>query len=791
MRGIAAVLFATTLAAASPEAPQDAGSLAHALDRLAVTGRVLYVAAHPDDENTRLLAYLANHRHFTAAYLSMTRGGGGQNLVGREQAELLDVIRTQELLAARRIDGARQRFTSRPDFGYSKSAEETLAKWGREAALAEVVEVVRSFRPDVIVTRFHERPPNHGHHTASAILAREAFEAAADPERFPEQIARGLAPWKATRLLYNVPNWRNEPSPEGAIPLEVGLYDPRLGLSYGELAARSRSQHRSQGFGVPGERGSVIERFLPLAGKPPETDPFDGLPLGWERFGEAGAPVARALDEARAVLERDRPERAVPALVRARAALDPLPSDPRVRDARRGIDEAIAAAAGLFVRATAKRPGVVPGERLEVAVEVVLRRDVPVRLVETGETLALYDKKTLARAIEIPASAEATPPVSARDHERPVLSTPVELEILGRRIALEVPIVHGWTDPVLGERLREVLVVPPATATPLRESFLAVNGKPATVEIRVRAGGDGVLGSATIALPPGWRLEPASVPIALEKAGEERIVRFSATPPAGAGPADAIPVLEIAGRRWSLREDTIDYPHIPVQLVLRESRARVAPVAATIPGGLVGYVPGSGDTVAEDLAHLGVRVETLEDTRLASADLSRFSAIVIGIRAFNTSAPLRAAHDRLMRYVEEGGTVVVQYNTRSFFGPLEAEIGPYPLEIGRGRVTDENAAMTPLVPDHPLLAIPNRIEARDFEGWVQERGLYFAETWDPRYEPVLSASDPGEEPLPGGLLFARHGKGRFVYTGLAFFRQLPAGVPGAYRLFANLLGPAR
>ena len=302
-----------------------AGTLAHALDRLANTGRVLYVGAHPDDENTRLLAYLANSRHVTAAYLSMTRGGGGQNLIGPEQDELLDVIRTEELLAARRLDGATQRFTRMRDFGYSKTADETLAIWNHEQALADVVWVIRTFQPDVIIARFDEQPPNHGHHTASAILAREAFTAAADPQRFPEQLTGGVEPWQADRLLLNVPTWREGPPPADALALDVGEYDPRLGLGYGELAALSRSQHKSQGFGVAGERGPLIERFVSVAGTQPTRDILENLDLTWGRFGDRAAPLAKALEEARGALERDHPERALPALLKAQRALDALP----------------------------------------------------------------------------------------------------------------------------------------------------------------------------------------------------------------------------------------------------------------------------------------------------------------------------------------------------------------------------------------------------------------------------------------------------------------------------------
>ena len=331
-----ALLVALALggAAGATEPNMNAGELAHALDRLAHTTRVLYVAAHPDDENTRLLAYLANARHATVAYLAMTRGGGGQNLIGGEQGELLDVIRTEELLAARRIDGAEQRFTRMRDFGYSKSADETLALWGHDEALADVVFAIRSFQPDVIITRFDERPPNHGHHTASAILAREAFAAAADPNRFPEQLEHGVTVWQATRLLWNFANFSDAAPPAGGVTVDVGGYDARLGLSYGELAALSRSQHKSQGFGVSGERGHIIERFVPLGGTAPKSDLLDGIEGSWVRFGAAGTPLDKALGEASAALDRDHPERALPALARAARALDGLPDDPRVRAER-------------------------------------------------------------------------------------------------------------------------------------------------------------------------------------------------------------------------------------------------------------------------------------------------------------------------------------------------------------------------------------------------------------------------------------------------------------------------
>ena len=797
----------------------DAGHLAHAVDRIGVTARVLFVAAHPDDENTRLLGYLANARHVTVAYLSMTRGGGGQNLIGREQAELLDVVRTEELLSARRIDGAQQRFTRMRDFGYSKSAKETLDTWGHDEALSDVVWVVRTFQPDVIVTRSDEKPPNHGHHTAAAILAREAFSAAADPQRFPGQLAAGAKTWQATRLVYNVPNWRDEPPPEGALKLDVGGYDTRLGMSYGELAALSRSQHQSQGFGMPGERGSAIERFVNLSGSPAKSDVLDDVSLGWDRFGDVGKAVGRAIDDARALLSRDEPERALPALMSALTGLDALPDGPRVRDARGSIERVLAAASGLFVRATSPRHAVVPGQKVEVAVEVVLRRPAGLKLTrlafpdggaqDAGAPLVPNEKQIFKREVAIPTDAAVSVPywlvepassghqnvADARrigDPRQPApLSVTATFEVAGRAFRLEVPVQYASTDPVRGERLRETLVVPPATVTPTRDAAMSVGGKPAPVVLRLRAGADGVKGSVTLPAPAGWGVDPAAVKVELAKAGDEATVRFAVTPPPGAAAAALRPALEIDGRGWSYREQLIDYPHIPVQLVLQSAQVRVVPLDAQVPRGVIGYVEGSGDTVADDLAHLGIRVELLDDEALRSSDLSRFQAIVVGIRAYNTRDTLRSQHERLMRYVENGGTVVVQYNTQSRLGPLEGGIGPYPLEIGRGRVTDERAPMTVLAPAHELMTKPHRIQPEDFDGWIQERGLYYASTWDARYTPIFAAGDEGEEPLKGGLLFAKHGKGRYVYTGLAFFRQLPAGVPGAYRLFLNLIGTIR
>lgn len=793
--------------------PMHPGALAHTLDRLSHTLRVLYVAAHPDDENTRLLAYLANARHVTVAYLSLTRGEGGQNLIGAEQGDLLGVIRTQELLAARRLDGALQRFTRVRDFGYSKRADETLALWGHEAALADIVWVVRTFQPDVIITRYDEHPPNHGHHTASAILAREAFTASADPARFPEQLRLGVTPWRTDRLLHNL--WRAGAKSTDTLTIDVGDYDARLGMSYGELAARSRSQHKSQGFGTAGARGPLLESFVPISGTRPTKDIFEGLASGWDRFGEAGIVLAQAFEEARARLERDAPERALPSLMKAHRALEALPREPRTRDAQAALDALVAAVAGVFVRATAPTSAALPDTPLPVSVEVVMRRPASMTLkrvvfagadaVTLNAKLRINEKNELSREVMAskqenllwPSWLRAPEAIKSPEDEHvwsghpnvpPPFSVDVELMVGDRTIRVNAPVQYAWTDRVLGERTQLVTLTPPATITPARKTTMLPNGAPTRVTLRVRSGKDELKASVRLPVPAGWTVSPVKTRVELAKPGDEALLHFEVTAPPAAAAVSLTPEVIVDGRTWSSREDVIDYPHVPVQRVLQPAGIRVVPLSIRLPRGLVGYVPGSGDTVMEDLAHIGVRVQRIDDEALRSGDLNAYGAIVLGIRAFNTRDVLRIAHDRLMRYVEQGGTLVVQYNTQNRWSRLAAPIAPYALTIGSDRVTNENAELVPIEPVHPVLNTPNRIGQQDFAGWVQERGLYFGASWDPRFTPVFRVSDPAEPPVLGSLLVASYGKGRYIYTGLSFFRQLPAGVAGAYRLLANLIG---
>ena len=826
------VTIALPAVAITPSRQPDAGEIALALRNLNAVGSVLYVAAHPDDENTRLLAWLAS-RGLRAGYLSITRGDGGQNLIGTEQDELLGLIRTHELLEARKIDGAEQLFTRARDFGYSKSADETLRVWGKEAILGDVVLAIRTFRPDVVITRFTTAPPNHGHHTASAVLAAEAFVAAADPRRFPEQLTGGVTTWQADRLLQNVSTWNLKPDADlsAHLRLDVGSYEPLLGRSIGEIAALSRSQHKSQGFGVAADRGPLLEYFTPLAragGKaPPKGDPFEGLVLDWRRFPGSEA-VSKALRLAAQQLDPAAPHKIVPTLLQAHDALgrhDASTTDAarRWRDRKRAdVERLIVACSGLFVEARATQATVVPGTTLPVDVTALLRSPAAARLVSVGvgdrslPGAVLVEQQAFKTKLEVDVAAGAgvsTPywlerpadggrfvvddvTMIGRPEGGPALSARFSIAFsrggaAATTLALDVPVTFVWTDPVRGELSRPVEIVPAVTATFARDVVMVVNGAPTEVAVVLTAGADQATGALRLAMPAGYEVEPATAPFALTRRAEEKTVVFRVTPSSSSSkPSGRVFVQALVDDKPARRARAIAHPHIPPLTVRAPSTSALVPVTLAIQGKRIGYIPGPGDKVAESLAAVGYDVTLLPEARLASItpdELARLDAVVVGVRAFNAEPRLAVHRDKLLAWVAAGGHLVVQYNTNSRVGPLAAGVWPAPLEIGRQRVTDEAADVVAVDPRDSLWSTPNRLGPADFEGWVQERGLYFASTWDPIFKPMLSMHDPGEPDERGALVVARHGKGSFTYTGLAFFRQLPAGVPGAYRLLANVL----
>src|SRR5262245_29132156 len=783
-------------------------------------GSVLYIAAHPDDENTQVIAYLARGRGYRTAYLSLTRGDGGQNLLGPQLREQLGVARTEELLEARKVDGGRQYFTRANDFGFSKDYRETLQIWDRQAVLADIVRVIRAFRPDVIVTRFAPEPgPTHGHHTASVVLAVEAFKLAGDPRAFPEQL-RDLTPWQPIRIFHNIglggagigAAVENETSP--VLKLEIGGADPVSGESFAAIAGRSRAMHKTQGFGAntPGPGGSSrTERFRLLGGEPATQDLLDGVDTTWNRV-PGGAEVALLTEATLARFDPDRPAASLPALLTIRRRLAALPADPVVIDKRQQLDDIIRGCLGLEVQTAVDQPEVVPGETMKMRHTAIVRSTFPVRW-----TAVRYPsiRRTASRVIELrpdhvvvrhasqilpPGTPPSQPYWLRREGtdglfrvDDPSLiglpenppAFPVEyvFKVGGQTLVVSAePTAPDPTRPALRRRLS---VVPPASIRFASNVRLFAPGPARPVTVELTAARPHVKGTVELDVPSGWRVFPAARRFRLGLPGDPVRFAFTVTAPTALGTARVGASVRVRGARVDNQRIAIRYEHIPFQLLQPAATMKAVALELGIRGRRVGYLPGAGDEVARGLEQMGYAVTPLTGDALTPGTLETLDAVVIGIRAFNTRKDLTGHLPALFAYVEAGGTVIAQYNQSDGLAP--DWFAPFRLHISRDRVTDEHAPVTLLAPGHPALNTPNRITAADFDGWVQERGLYFPDHWDERFTPVLASGDPGEKPLQGGLLVAPHGKGYLVYTSLSWFRQLPEGVPGAYRLFANLV----
>jgi LmbE family N-acetylglucosaminyl deacetylase len=793
-------------------------------------GSVLYIAAHPDDENTQAITYLARGRGYRTAYLSLTRGDGGQNLLGRELQEQLGVARTQELLAARRLDGGRQYFTRARDFGFSKDYRETLRIWDRQAVLADIVRVIRAFRPDVIVTRFAPAPgPTHGHHTASTVLAVEAFTLAGDPRAFPEQLGE-LTPWQPRRIVHNIGagGMGGGAAPDGPlVRMPVDGIDPVLGESFRSIAARSRAMHKTQGFGPDGTLlsgvsgglavrtgtagGPRIESFRLLAGEPAAQDLLDGVDTTWNRVPGGGA-VGRLTEEAIARFRPDDPAASVPALLAIRRRLAALPADPVVVDKRQQLDGIIQACLGLEVETLVDQPEVVPGETLTMRHTAIVRSRVPVRWIAVRypsirraitKSLALRpDRPAVRDATQmLPAATSPSQPYWLRKEgtagvfhvDDPSLigqpenppAFPIEHVFAVGRETLVIPDEPTAPAPGRAAGRRRLDVIAPVSLRFVPPVQLFAPGADRVVTVEITAARADAAGTVQIEIPAGWKAAPASRPFRLAGVGERVRAAFTVAAPAEPATARLGASVEVKGVRYRQQRLELRYDHIPVQLLQPPASLRAVSLDLTIRGRRVGYLPGAGDDVAAGLGFMGYQVIPLTGADLTPETLRTLDAVVIGIRAFNTRGDLAGRLPALFAFVEAGGNVIAQYNHLDGLGA--GWLDPFQLRISRDRVTDEQAPVTFLAPEHPVLTAPNRITTADFDGWVQERGLYFPDQWDERFTPVLASGDPGETPLRGGLLVARHGQGYVVYTGLAFFRQLPEGVPGAYRLFANLI----
>ena len=782
-------------------------------------GSVLYVAAHPDDENTQLITYLARGRNYRTAYLSVTRGDGGQNVLGPEIESELGVIRTQELLAARRLDGGKQFFTRAIDFGFSKDYRETLSIWDKQQVIEDIVRVIRTFRPDVIITRFSPQPGGtHGHHTASAVLAEEAFKLCGDPKSFPEQLTK-LQPWQPKRILQNGGGFfRGNDNQTNALRINTDGKDPVTGESFNEIAGRSRSMHKTQGFGNFagfGGRGGGgrAETFTLLGGEPASNDIMDGVDTTWARI-PGGAEIGKLAEELIAKFDPNDPAASVPALLAIRSRLIALPKQPLVEEKGRRLDSILQSCLGLEVQTTIPEAEVVPGEHMRLRHQVTLHSKIPVRWlgvrypsvsreVKKSIELRTDEPMTLETSQLLPEKTPLSQPYWLREEPStgmfrvadkdligmpenpPVFPVEQVFEVSGQTLVVRDQPYQIEAGASENQKRRRLDAIPPVTLTFTSEVNLFSPGSKRPVEVEVTSYRKDTDGNLDLELPSGWSATPSSQAFKLAKPGEHARFTFTVSAPAQATRAKITARATVHGRQFENDRIEIKYPHIPVQLLQPPAQTRVLALDLSVHAHQVGYLPGAGDKVEESLEDMGCKVTELSGADLTAEKLRGLDAVVIGVRAFNVREDLAGHMNALFDYVQNGGTVVAQYNRPN--GLKTEQLAPFELRISNDRVTDETAPMTLLAPEHPAFNTPNKITSADFDGWVQERGLYFPNRWDEHFTPLVACNDPGEEPMKGGLLVAKYGSGYFVYTGLAWFRQLPDGVPGAYRFFANLI----
>ncbi|MBR9922906.1 MAG: LmbE family protein [Bacteroidetes bacterium] len=823
-------LFVILLGGFSPAAAQtpeqyNSADLHAAIAKLQVLGSALYIAAHPDDENTSMISWLSNERKVRTAYLSLTRGDGGQNLIGPEIQELLGVIRTQELLAARRIDGGEQFFSRANDFGYSKHPDETLKLWNEQEVLADAVWNIRKFRPDVIINRFdHESAGRtHGHHTSSAIISYQAFDLAGDPNAFPEQL-KYVDVWQPKRLFLNTSWWFYgsreafaEADKSNWSVVDVGVFYPWIGKSNTEIAAASRSMHKCQGMGRTPRRGSDMEYLDFLKGEEPtnQDDPFSGIPTDWSRV-KGGAPIGKLLAEIEANFDYFKPYKSVPQLLKARKLIEGVEDAYWRKQKLKEIDEVIYGCLGLFLEASAESQTSTPGGSVVLNIEAVNRSPLKVTLEKVRyqpmkrDSILQYEllpneNLEFIAAYTIPEGHEYTSPYWLNktgelgmyrvDDQmlRGLPETPRDiavdffLNIEGTKVRFSKTVAYKRTDPVEGEVYNPFEVLPEAFVSIADPVYVFGSDSPKPVNVVVRAGKDGLKGEVKIQVPEGWRTAPASFPVELEKKGAEQHFSFELYPPKGASEGDLKAVITADGQSYDRALISIEYDHIPTQSVLMPATARAVKVDLKKEGNRIAYIMGAGDDIPGSLQQIGYQVDVLEADQLSLEKLKSYDALIMGIRVYNTVDRIEFKHPMFLEYVEQGGTMIVQYNTAHRLKVPGEEIGPYPLVLSRERVSVEEAEVRFLAPDHPVLNYPNKITLADFDGWIQERGLYFPNEWDEQYTPILSSNDPGEPARDGGLLVAPFGEGFYIYTGYSWFRELPAGVPGAYRLFTNLI----
>jgi LmbE family N-acetylglucosaminyl deacetylase len=746
------------------------------LKKLDVVGSVLYIAAHPDDENNSFLPFLTNERMYRTAYLSLTRGDGGQNLLGKEQGIELGLIRTKELLAARQQDGAEQYFSRAYEFGFSKSADEALAIWDHQQVLSDAVWVIRKFQPDIIIARF---PPDaragHGHHAASAIIAKEAFIAAADPKQFPEQFKYGVTVWQAKRILWNTFNFGGaNTTNDQQLKIEVGGYNALIGKNYGEIGAEARSMHKSQGEGRPRRRGSITEFFDWVAGDKASKDIMEGVNTSWTRLN---APEIH--DAVTTIVQNykiENPEKSVKDLVQLYKGVNNLPSSVWKTYKLNEIKSLVQACAGLFMEATSTQQQVFPGKNLPMQFSMNQRTNVPVHLglVQLPGRDSVFNKNMGVNQnlvwdhnYIIPSSQSISQPywlvspktegmfvvndqqLIGQPENDPAFTSKLNVTIENQLFEFQIPVQYKYVDPTKGEVYQPIVVVPGQEIKYDKELHLINGEKSIAVNYQI-----------------------------INHLGQNESKSFIVSDPNIQLPTPATAVFQ----------KTIQYDHISTITYFPTATTTLVKTQVNTKGKKIGYIDGAGDKIPEALVELGFSVTYLKPSDFVLDKLKSFDAIIVGIRAYNLYEYLTTENEELNKYIEQGGNVIVQYLKSNQVGLQKIKVGPYPFIVNSGRrVTQENVPVTFALPQHVVLNTPNKITATDFENWVQERSTYQAENVDAHFEMPFTMSDKGEAPSNGSLLIAPYGKGNFVYLSLTLFRQLPAGNPGAFKLLANLI----
>ena len=793
------------------------------IEKLHFLGSVLYVAAHPDDENTRLISFMANAQKARTGYLSLTRGDGGQNLIGPELQELLGVIRTQELIEARKVDGGEQFFSRANDFGYSKIPNETLKIWNKDQVLEDMVYIIRKFQPDVIITRFDYRTPGttHGHHTSSALLSKEAFSITNDKNKYPNQLNL-VKIWQPKRLYFNTSWWFygskekfNAADKSNLVNLSTGTYYQSLGISNQEIAALSRSRHQSQGFGATGERGDDMEYLEFIQGDKPndKNNLFEGIDTSWNRV-ENGNAIGQLISSIINKYDFKNPSASIPDLVKAYQMIQNLKDEHWKTIKTEEIKEIIASCAGLYLESVAEQQSSIPDIDLNLTLEAINRSEInmileSVKILPEGkifnQNLDLKNNvnQSIALKIHLPKTLEYTAPYWLKnqgsvgmyrvDDQKNIgkpdiireLKTIFNVNINGVNIPFERNIIYKYNDPVKGEVYRPFDVEPIVTTSFVDKVKIFNNNSKQSVSVKVHSGTAKINGNLKLLVPKNWIVTPESLPFSIPLKNESQTFTFEVTPPKSSSEIEVKAVATINKTDYDQEKTLIKYEHISNQLVLKPSVSKFIKLDIKTGNEKIAYIMGAGDEIPVSLQQMGYDVTVVKPENITTEYLQNFDVFIMGIRAYNTVPELEFKQSILLDLVQKGKTMIVQYNTT---GKLVTDkVAPFALRISRDRVTEENSQVRFLAPTHSVLNYPNKITSKDFENWIQEQGLYYPDQWDSTFTPILSSNDENETPKNGALLVAPYGKGYYIYTGLSFFRELPLGVSGAYRLFANLI----